>query len=102
MLVVFRLGVPLVRSLRHRLHVTRVMEEAPGVVSIEIGGVRLDRLGARAGQFFTWRFLTRDHWWEAHPFSLVRRARRPPAADHGQGARGLHAAGCAPSRPARA
>jgi ferredoxin-NADP reductase len=46
------------------------VEEAPGVVSLEIGGTGLDRLGARAGQFFTWRFLTRDHWWEAHPFSL--------------------------------
>ena len=40
------------------------------MVSLEIGGVRLDRLRARTGQFFTWRFLTRDHWWEAHPFSL--------------------------------
>ena len=37
--VVFRLGVPLARSLRHRLHVARVVEEGPGVVSIEIGGV---------------------------------------------------------------
>ena len=69
-IVAFRLGVPLARSARHRLRVTRVVEEAPGVVSVEIGGVRLDRLRARAGQFFTWRFLTRDHWWEAHPFSL--------------------------------
>ncbi len=69
-LLVFRLGVPLARSLRHRLHVTGVVEEAPGVVSLEIGGRRLERLGARAGQFFTWRFLTRDHGWEAHPFSL--------------------------------
>ena len=69
-IVVFRLGVPLARSLRHRLRVTRVVEEAPGVVSVEIGGVRLERLRARAGQFFTWRFLTRDRWWEAHPFSL--------------------------------
>ena len=32
--------------------------------------MRLERLRARAGQFFTWRFLTRDRWWEAHPFSL--------------------------------
>ena len=47
-----------------------VVEEAPGVVSVEIGGVALDRLQARAGQFFSWRFLTRDRWWEAHPFSL--------------------------------
>ena len=69
-LVVFRLGVPVARSLCHRLRVERVVDEAPGVVSIEIGGARLERLNARAGQFFTWRFLTRDRWWEAHPFSL--------------------------------
>jgi predicted ferric reductase len=69
-LLVFRLGVPIARTLWHRLHVARVVEEAPGVVSIEISGVRLHRLRARAGQFFTWRFLTRDRWWEAHPFSL--------------------------------
>jgi predicted ferric reductase len=69
-LLVYRLGVPVARSLRHRLRVARVIEEAPGVTSIEIEGVGLDRLRARAGQFFTWRFLTRDRWWEAHPFSL--------------------------------
>jgi predicted ferric reductase len=69
-LVVFRLALPLWRSARHRLRVLRVVEEGPGVVSLEIGGVRLDRLKARTGQFFTWRFLTRHHWWEAHPFSL--------------------------------
>ena len=69
-LVVFRIAVPLWRSLRHRLEVVRVVDEAPGVVSLEIGGRRLDRLKARPGQFFMWRFLTRRHWWEAHPFSL--------------------------------
>jgi predicted ferric reductase len=69
-LIVFRLGLPVVRSLRHRLRVARVVQEVPGVVSVEIDGVRLDRLRARSGQFFSWRFLTRDRWWEAHPFSL--------------------------------
>ncbi len=69
-IVGFRLVLPVARSLRHRLRVERVVAEAPGVVSIEVGGVRLERLRARAGQFFTWRFLTRDRWWEAHPFSL--------------------------------
>jgi ferredoxin-NADP reductase len=69
-LVAFRLVLPLWRSLRHRLEVVRVVDEAPGVVSLEIGGRRLGRLKARPGQFFTWRFLTRRHWWEAHPFSL--------------------------------
>jgi len=70
-LIAFRIVLPPVRSLLvHRLRVARVVEEAPGVVSLEIGGERLGRLRAQAGQFFTWRFLTRDHWWEAHPFSL--------------------------------
>jgi ferredoxin-NADP reductase len=68
--VIFRLGVPLVRSVWHDLRVARVLEEGPTVTSIEIEGRRLGALKARAGQFFTWRFLTRDRWWEAHPFSL--------------------------------
>jgi predicted ferric reductase len=69
-IVVFRIGLPVARSLYHRLRVVRVIEEAPGVVSVEIGGRRLEALRAQAGQFFSWRFLTRDRWWEAHPFSL--------------------------------
>ncbi len=71
-LVVFRLLVPLGASLRHRLRVADVVEEAPGVVSLRIEGRRLDRLSARAGQFFIWRFLTGGLWWTAHPFSLSR------------------------------
>jgi predicted ferric reductase len=67
-LAVFRIALPLWRS--QGLRVLRVIDEAPGVVSLEIGGRRLDRTRARAGQFFMWRFLTRRHWWEAHPFSL--------------------------------
>jgi predicted ferric reductase len=69
-LVAFRLVVPVTRALRHRLRVERVVHEAPGVVSLEIGGERLERLRVLSGQFLHWRFLTRGHWWEAHPFSL--------------------------------
>jgi predicted ferric reductase len=69
-LVLFRVVIPLARSARLGLRVVRVVPEGPGVVSLEIGGERLDRLRARAGQFFGWRFLTRDRWWEVHPFSL--------------------------------
>jgi predicted ferric reductase len=69
-LVVFRLAVPLVRSAVHGLRVARVTEVSPGVITVEVEGRRLDRLRAASGQFFTWRFLTRDRWWEAHPFSL--------------------------------
>jgi predicted ferric reductase len=72
-LVVCRVAAPLARSLWHDLRVERVVEEAPGVVSIEIGGRRLEHLRARSGQFLLWRFLTHDRWWEAHPFSLSAR-----------------------------
>jgi ferredoxin-NADP reductase len=47
-----------------------VVEEAPGMVSLYIAGRRLPELKVRAGQYFRWRFLTRDAWWQAHPFSL--------------------------------
>lgn len=61
---------PLALNLRHRLRVLRVVPEGPDMVSIYVGGRRLDQLKARAGQYFRWRFLTRGCWWQAHPFSL--------------------------------
>jgi predicted ferric reductase len=66
----FRLARPLVQGARLDLRVTSVVREAPGVVSLRIGGRGLDRLGARPGQFFLWRFLTRGFWYTKHPFSL--------------------------------
>ena len=70
LLLVGRVGVPLARAFRFRLRVLQVLDEGPTATSIEVGGRRLDGLAVRSGQFFTWRFLTRDHWWESHPFSL--------------------------------
>ena len=66
----YRVARPLVRAARFDLRVTEVIEEAPGVVSLRIGGRGLDRLGAEAGQFFFWRFLTAGFWYTKHPFSL--------------------------------
>jgi predicted ferric reductase len=65
-----RVMLPLWRNLRHQLRVTAVVPESPTVVSVYMTGKRLDELPARAGQFFLWRFLTRDRWWQANPFSL--------------------------------
>jgi predicted ferric reductase len=70
LVLLFRLGQPLVRAFWHRLRVDEVIEEAPGVVSLRITGTHLPSLNARAGQFFLWRFLDRERWREAHPFSL--------------------------------
>jgi predicted ferric reductase len=69
-IVIWRLLLPAVKALRHRLHVVDVVEEAPGVVSVHIAGRGLDRLSARPGQFFLWRFMTRGSWLTSHPFSL--------------------------------
>ena len=65
-----RVLLPLRRNLRHQLRVAAVVPESDSVVSIHITGRDLDRLPAQAGQFFLWRFLTRDRWWQANPFSL--------------------------------
>jgi predicted ferric reductase len=70
LLVGFRIVAPIVNAFRYRMRVAAVVPEGPGVVSVWITGRRLDRLHARAGQFFVWRFLTRGRWWSAHPFSL--------------------------------
>lgn len=65
-----RILLPLWRNLRHQFRVARVVPESDNVVSIYVTGRRLDRLPAQAGQFFLWRFLSRDRWWQANPFSL--------------------------------
>jgi predicted ferric reductase len=70
LLVVFRLVQPAFGAYRHRLRVAGVTAEGPDAVSIRIEGRHLDTLGARAGQFFLWRFFTKGRWWESHPFSL--------------------------------
>jgi predicted ferric reductase len=65
-----RFGLPAWRSLRYGLRVVEVRREAAGVVSVICRGRGLDKLPVSGGQFFLWRFLTRDLWWQAHPFSL--------------------------------
>ena len=77
MVIAYRFGLPLVRTLRHRLKVVEVRPEGPGVVSVICKGRRLERLAVSGGQFFEWRFLTRGMWWQAHPFSLSARPKPP-------------------------
>jgi predicted ferric reductase len=69
-LVVGRLVLPLWRNAYHQFRVAEVVPESDNVVSVRITGRHLDRLPARAGQFFIWRFLGHNRWWQANPFSL--------------------------------
>jgi len=66
----FRIGLPLYRTLRHRLVVTAVVPEVPGVVSVHLTGRHLDELPIRAGQFLSLRFLARPGASHAHPYSI--------------------------------
>jgi len=66
----YRIGLPILRTVRHQLRVVEVRSEGPGVVSVILAGRQLDRLPVSGGQFLYWRFLTLGRWWQAHPFSL--------------------------------
>ncbi|GAC1608318.1 MAG: ferric reductase-like transmembrane domain-containing protein [Mycobacteriales bacterium] len=68
--LVFRVGMPLARTLRHGLTVTSVIRESPDVVTVRMGGRGLHRLPARAGQFFIFRFLDGPGWSRGNPYSL--------------------------------
>ncbi|CRK56756.1 oxidoreductase [Alloactinosynnema sp. L-07] len=69
-LVTGRIAVPLWRNARHQFRVQAVVPESDNVASVYVTGRDLDRLPARAGQFFIWRFPGHNHWWLANPFSL--------------------------------
>ncbi|WP_327666721.1 ferredoxin reductase family protein [Streptomyces sp. NBC_00485] len=73
----FRILAPVRLNLRHRLRVESVHKETPGVYSVVVRGRRLDELGARAGQFFRWRFLGEGMGWTSTPYSLS----APPRQD---------------------
>ncbi|MEP6852217.1 MAG: ferredoxin reductase family protein [bacterium] len=68
--LLFRVALPIYRTLRHRLVVEAVVPEAPGVMSLHMRGRNLDALPVRAGQFFLFRFLDEPGRTRAHPFSL--------------------------------
>jgi ferredoxin-NADP reductase len=70
LIVWYRVLTPLRNAARYRFTVQRVRQEAPGIVSVFITGRDFDRLRAEPGQFFRWRFLTGELWWQSHPYSL--------------------------------
>lgn len=65
--LIFRVGLPLLRTLRHRVRVTSVVPEGDGVVSVYMAS---GSLAAEPGQFFVWRFLGREGWTRGNPYSL--------------------------------
>jgi predicted ferric reductase len=68
--VVWRVWLPVWRSLRHGLQVSAVVRESSDAVSVYLTGRLLNRLPVRAGQFLNVRFLSSPGWTRANPFSL--------------------------------
>jgi len=68
--LIWRVGQPLWRSVRHRVVVTAVRAESATVTTVVMAGRGLERLPVRAGQFMQWRFLTGPGFTRAHPYSL--------------------------------
>lgn len=69
-IVLYRLALPVWRTLRHGLTVREVTHEAPGVVTVLLGGRGLHRMPVRAGQYFVFRFLDGPGWSRGNPYSL--------------------------------
>ncbi len=92
-ILIWRVGVPIYRTLAHDLRVTSVVRESPDVVSVTMTGRQLDRLPVAAGQFFTWRFLNGPGWTRGHPYSLsaapTGNSLRITVKDLGDGSRAL-------------
>ena len=68
--LVFRVGLPLWRSLGTPLRVLDVRAEGPGVTTVTVGGSGVRRMPVRAGQFFQWRFLDGTGWTRGNPYSI--------------------------------
>ena len=68
--LVFRVGVPLWRSLRAPIVVSDVRPEGSDATTVTVSGAGLAHLPAQAGQFFIWRFLSGSGWTRGHPYSV--------------------------------
>jgi predicted ferric reductase len=91
--LIWRVGQPLWRSLRHQLVVEEVRAESDTVTTVVMRGRNLHRLPVRSGQFLQWRFLDGPGSTRAHPYSLSAapdgRTLRITAAHLGDGSAGL-------------
>ena len=70
LITIFRVIMPVARTLKHRLRVSEVRMEAPDVITITMTGRNLDKLPAKGGQFMNWRFWQPNMLLKAHPFSF--------------------------------
>ena len=69
-LLIFRWTLPILRGMRYKMRVHAVVRESADTVSVWITGKNLNKLKVAGGQFFCWRFMTKELWSHAHPYSI--------------------------------
>ena len=69
-LLVYRVGLPIWRSVYHAVRVVEVTRENDETVSVTVQGRQLDRMRTRSGQFFIWRFLDGPGWSRGNPYTI--------------------------------
>lgn len=71
-LIIFRFIKPWIIFYKHRFQVEKVVRETGDVSSIYITGKNMQSFRVSPGQFMIFRFLSKEFWWQTHPFSLSR------------------------------
>jgi predicted ferric reductase len=69
-ITIFRVIMPIARTMKHRLRVTDIRMETEDVITLTMSGRDLNQLPARGGQFMNWRFWQPNMILKAHPFSF--------------------------------
>lgn len=66
----YRIAVPVWRSVRGHVVVTKIIKENSHVTSVIVSGRNLEKIATTPGQFFYWRFDTPGLMYMAHPYSV--------------------------------
>lgn len=68
--LIWRVALPLWRSLRAPIRVVDVRQDGPTMTTVTVGGRGVAALKPRSGQFFQWRFVDGPGWTRGNPYSL--------------------------------
>ncbi len=68
--IVWRVAIPLWKSLRNPIRVVDVRQDGPRMTTVTVAGRGVAAFNARSGQFFQWRFLSGPGWTRGNPYSL--------------------------------
>ena len=69
-LFIFRILKQVLDFHKYRFSVSSITKETKDTYSLIITGWNIEQFNFESGQFAFLRFLSKDNWWESHPFSF--------------------------------